>query len=290
MAQRRARSADRQVAGEDGVDRMVELLGQLLNQRPAPREIFKAPDYDGSTDVEYFIQQFSEVSIANEWTDGAALLHLRARLKEDARDCGQGHNLDAVFTALRARFGMSAREARTKLANLRRKPQTSLHSHAIEVERLVQLAYADVPAQHRHELAIETFCSTLGHTQLQRHLLAIQTPDLQAAVRAGSEFLQIQPTGTSSGIRMVESDEQKAAVQAATTDPIQQLLKAMTELTREVALLKDKQIQKEEKKSREKHNRCFKCNQEGHWKRQCPQTERKETSSGSSGNEKGPQQ
>ena len=33
------------------------------------KDAFKAPKYDGTGDVELFLQQFSDVAEANKWTD-----------------------------------------------------------------------------------------------------------------------------------------------------------------------------------------------------------------------------
>ena len=64
----------------------------------------------------------------------------------------------------------------------------------MEVERLVNLAYPTLPDVHRATMALDLFCSSLGHAYLQRHLLAVPTPTLADAVQAGNEYLQIRPT------------------------------------------------------------------------------------------------
>ena len=257
---------------EGGLDRLTELLAQALTQQAAPRETFKPPEYDGTSDVEGFIQQFSDVANANGWTDGAALLHLRGRLKEGATECGQGADLQTVFGALRSRYGMTAREARAKLTKLKKSPNTSLHCHATEVERLVRVAYSEVPDGQRSELAIETFCNTLANTQLQRHLLAVDTPDMQSAVRAGNEFLQIQPNSATAGVRGLSLEEKPGSTAVMEADPIQQLIKAVATLTNEVALLKEKSGRGARPRSDQstKSGMCFLCHKEGHWKKNCP--------------------
>ena len=296
--QRRAQSLDRTNTSGSDLAQLTTLLAQALNQPPAPREVFKAPEFDGSSDVEGFIHQFRDVSQANGWSDIAALLHIRAKLKGDARDCGHGESLHAVFSALRARYGMTNREARIRLANLRRTTQTTLQAHAMEVDRLVQLAYAGLPEPQRLEMAVELFCSTIGHTALQRHLLAVPTPDLESAVRAGNDYLQIQPANTHSHIKSVQPDEleQDAVNQLRpdqTTLPMGQLLKLMQDLTQEVQQLKIKMGRRDQKRTKVSGS-CFGCGQEGHWRKDCTkkQTQRSDNSSTTpaSGNGYGPQQ
>ena len=81
------------------------------------------------------------MSQANGWTDLAALLHIRAKLKGEAKDCVHGESVLAVFSTFRARYSMTNREARTRSASLRRSTHITLQVHAMEVDRLIQLAY-----------------------------------------------------------------------------------------------------------------------------------------------------
>ena len=57
-------------------------------------------------------------------------------------------------------------------------------------------------------MALEVFANTLGNAYLQRHLLAVGPRDLDEAIRAGNEFLQIRPVGTNTSpkVRVVEDD------------------------------------------------------------------------------------
>ena len=116
--------------------------------------------------MEGFIRQFTDVSQANGWTDLAALLHIRAKLKGEAKDCTHGESVNAVFSTLRVRYGMTNKEARTRLASLRRSTYTTLQAYAMEVDPLVQLAYEGLPDAQKLEMAVELFCSTIGITLL----------------------------------------------------------------------------------------------------------------------------
>ena len=86
---------------------------------------------------------------------------------------------------------MSPREARSRLSGLRKEYKVILQEHATEVDRLVTIAYEELPHHHQAGMALEIFCSTLGNAYLQRHLLAVDTPTLTDAIRAGNEYLQI---------------------------------------------------------------------------------------------------
>ena len=63
-----AQSLDRSNTNGSDLAQLTTLLAQALNQLPADREVFKAPEYDGSSNVEGFIQKSTDVSQANGWT------------------------------------------------------------------------------------------------------------------------------------------------------------------------------------------------------------------------------
>ena len=117
---RRARSLERE-AQPEVLDRLADVLeGIHLNQRNQPRNQFKPPQFGGEGDVELFIRQFQEVAEANQRPRLATPLHSRESLTDKAQTYGRADQPEGIFTALRARFGLTPREARTRLAGLRR--------------------------------------------------------------------------------------------------------------------------------------------------------------------------
>ena len=271
MANRRARSMDR------GGDRLVEVLERLAVRPIPPAHVpqFKAPQYNGQGDIEYFINRFEEITEANDWGHAAALLHLRESLKENAEDCGRAANIPAIYTALRARFGLSPREARSRLSVLRKEYRTSLQEHAAEVEKLVSVAYNELPAEHQAGLMLDTFCSTLGHMPLQRHLLAVQTHTLEDAVRAGNEFLQIRPSGergANTSVRQI-GEEEEEVVSNPTEKMLTTLVQAMQQLVEKVEQLQTRPTgtaSRKESGDQNKERQCWGCGKTGHIRRKCP--------------------
>ena len=103
-------------------------------------------------------------------------------------------------------FGMTPREARAKLAMIKKHHKTSMQQHADEVSNLVLLGYAELGNPQQRHLAKESFTNSLGNPQLQRHLLAIAPPDLPTAVRACTEYLNIKVTRIGN-VRQLGEDE-----------------------------------------------------------------------------------
>jgi len=99
---------------EDSLNGLIDLLQVNVGRR----DNFRLQKFDGSGDVELYLQHFQEIKEANGWTDAGALLHLKCALEGAATDCGRGSTLELVCQALQSRFGMSTRCACEKLHQL----------------------------------------------------------------------------------------------------------------------------------------------------------------------------
>ena len=114
--------------------KFVEHTSKLAHRNRVAQEhiLERVIKFDGQ-DVEYFVQQFMEIADANGWAPIATCLHLQEALTDGARECGRAGTIPGILAALRARYGLSAREARAQLASLKRDGQTSLQEHAAQV-------------------------------------------------------------------------------------------------------------------------------------------------------------
>ena len=148
-------------------------------------------------------------------------------------------------------------------------------------------------------MALETFCSTLGNAYLQRHMLAIETPTLEAAVRAGNEFLQIKPEKRGAPVRGVEDEDLVTQVASTPATPtsdgaLTALMKAMEQLMSQVAKLEARQNRSDRKKGAEaeqKRTGCYGCGKLDHIRKDCPTNPWPAKSTpADSGNGAGPQQ
>ena len=284
-------------AAEAQLQVLREMVETLRRDRPGPAPAqpahFKPPKFNGVGNVETFIQQFVDTMDANEWAPVASVLHLRGCLEEEARECGASGDLQGIFAALRARFGLTPREARAKLSRLRREYKVTLQEHSSKVASLAQVAYPDLDPGTRQEMSLEHFIHSLNYVGLQQHLLAIRPDTLEEAVSAGNEYLQVKQPGQT-GIRQVETPEDSEG-QAETegrvevvalppSDPMAVLMAAVTQLTQSVESLKQSVTKRKPPKDQVK---CYNCGGLGHYRSQC----KKENSTGTkqSGNQEGQQ-
>lgn len=167
---------------------LIEALRQSSLQR---RESFKLPEYNGEGDIDTFLVQLEDVQEANNWTNKEALLHLRLSLKGKALDCDRGNSVTEITANLRARFGITSKQAREKLRHVRKTAQMSIQELGAEIEKLTQIAYPSLSIDDRNENALDVFHRAMDNRALRRHLLARPPKDVTEAVELTEEFLQV---------------------------------------------------------------------------------------------------
>jgi hypothetical protein len=174
--------------GTDGTGRVLRALKKLLGRVRPKKDPFDTPTFDGTTDVDYFLRQFTDVSRANKWSSQDELIHLRGALQGEATIYGQAKTVADVSMALRNQFSISPMEARRQLLGLERQPDETVLQYADTIDRLVRLGHDHLTRDHQVLLGVETLVSTLRNPELQRHLLAVRPSTLSEAVQASRDY------------------------------------------------------------------------------------------------------
>ena len=239
---------ERRAPLEGIVGRQGEAYNELIHvlrdlRRVVWQEPFKPPRFTGNGDVELFISQFTEVATANQWNNMAALLHLREALQGDAKEYGRPCSTEEIFAALRSRYGLTTREARSRLNNLKRDSRKSLHDHANQVEGLSQIAFRELPEEVRTNMKLDAFCSSLGNSALQRHLLATQPETMAEAVQRGNEYLQVSAERPAAGSAKIRTMEGAKATTAPEQDPMEKLIRDVQTLALKLEQLEQRTAQ-----------------------------------------------
>jgi len=99
-------------------------------------------------------------------------------LTGSAKNYAVGEDVGQIYQALRARFGLTARDARIKLQNMRGDRRTSLQDHANAVERLALIAFSQTAPEERRELVYEAIFSTVNDNALQKTIWPPRAPRL----------------------------------------------------------------------------------------------------------------
>ena len=95
------------------------------------------------------------------------LLNVRTHLQGGAHGCENYPTLEKVFKALCSKYWLSVREARMR----QRDTKLSLTDHATEVKKLVEVAYADLPRNHKEEVTLN-----LGNNAIYNNKLSSGLP------------------------------------------------------------------------------------------------------------------
>ena len=261
------------------LDLVGELVRALSNMNT--KDQFKAPVFNGEGNVELFITQFQAVQRANGWTDGQALLHICSCLEGPALTCGKADTIGEVLDTLRARYGLTSRQAKERLSHVKKNPGATLHEYAAEVDHLVEAAFSGLQPADRTKMSLDYFIRSLGNRALQCHMSAIAPMNL----REGSRRLHAsQWQRDSRSVALVVEQESAGATAirqgwAAISALLQQQSDLLAKLVEQLAKQRST-----EGKSKPPLT-CYTCGGP-HIQRFCPQRKSQQLS----GNETGPAQ
>ena len=174
----------------EDADRLANAFQQAFRQLNGQRDQFKSPKFDGSEDVEMFIQKYTDVAQANNWDPRVAHLNLRLSLEKQAQECARGETVEAIFVNLRARFGLTERQARDKLTTMRKEPGQKFHSLGVEILKLTRIAYPDMGGAHIEVIAMESVRRCIENKHLIRHLMTLNVNNVADLCRACDDYIQ----------------------------------------------------------------------------------------------------
>jgi hypothetical protein len=142
------------------------------------------------------VEQFLDIAEANHWSGRETTLHLKSSLEGQAADYRRGQHFEEIIENLRSRFGITPKQARTKLGQLQKKHKQTYHELGSEVSRLVKIAYPQQGRAFYIDTSLEVFSRALNHKSLQQHLLARPHDTLAKAINICNEFSLIENSST----------------------------------------------------------------------------------------------
>ena len=261
---------------------MQELLTAMtgLGQRNSRK--YKAPKFGGEGDLDLFLLQFNDVADANDWNDMDRLLNLRASLEGSAATCGRKGTVEEILANLRARYGLTEKQALDKLSVIRKPAKQSFHEYADEVTKLVATAYPDQDGEFLEKQSLQYFKRSLSNKTLQHQFSARAHHTLAEAVTIAEEFCQVEgikPTLTQldmlsdeegEGAPVINHTATKAVESASANTQIQALIDTMKQFVEGQANLQKQITGLTQNKGRQPQRRgpCYFCGG-GHLRREC---------------------
>lgn len=168
---------------------LIAALTAATRNNQDRRDRYKAPSYNGVGDVELFITQFQEIANTNNWTNQETLIHLRGKLKDEARDCGKGDDIDTLFQNLRTEFGLTQKNARINLDEIKKTKTQSFHEYGKAILKYLEVGYPNLGAEDRMDMAVDKFLRNSGDLELKRHLTTVRPTTIADAVAASDIFV-----------------------------------------------------------------------------------------------------
>lgn len=194
----------------------------------------------------------------------------------------QGKDYAAVKEALKERFAVpvGSLQAFAMLSGTRRQPGEAICDFGDRVSKLAGLAFLEGDPAYVSRGAVHQFTCGLNDTRLQALLIEKEPTSMEEAVRIATAAHKKQQI-----LQSLESTDSVAAAahqgagypdwkppnSGSTDDRLEMLQQNMIAMTASIQALQNQANQKQDPRRPPRMARCFKCQEVGHFRRNCPQ-------------------
>ena len=204
-------------------------------------------------------------------------------------------DFDAIKAALERRFDPAEKENlhRVEFRSRFKKKGESVTEYGFALNRIASDAYPRMPPEARETIVIDQFVSGLPSKDLRRHVQFHHPSSIHEAIALASEFESFEERFDGRKPENTEKGNDTSVRSISKKDSVhEELLKVFQSLSKQVAESLDKVTkavgQISGNKSRNGSVVCFRCNEKGHYSRQCPTTALEQTGSKNAFNENAP--
>lgn len=305
---RRESSRDREQSVE--FSRREEISSRTLNYRPPYERTIdpsiEMPSFDGSGDVELFLQRFETLVEFFKWTEREQVFRIKQCVKADAQymllDICRSDNIEEVIDALRKRFGVNTAHAeryRAELGQLR-KGKFTLEQLHVKVRTLVSKSAPGPWTALTEIYARDAFLAALDDWDLRKRIMMTCPPPTTLAATYDLALRSAAlETGMSSQQRSGSPSDQRSrrarmlgnADESEASKKLQELTASNDQLRRQIEDLQ-KSLQQlrtcgstsqtitsgsQRPNSERANDVCHRCGQTGHWARNCGNQKNRKT-------------
>lgn len=166
---------------------IIPQILQAVRPAAAVRESVRLEAFDGSTDIENFLNLFQHLNELYEWDEEMQLAKLKTSLTGKAAECAAYNTVDGIKDALRARFGITPAEAKRSLLAMKTGQQDRLRELADRIQKLTTLAYPHIDGNLLATLALDQFKRCIS-TDMSVFLISRPPGNMEEAVRTCMEY------------------------------------------------------------------------------------------------------
>ena len=260
----------------------VRGMTELVRTRHAPA--IAPPVFDGSTDVEDFLELFENIAMHNGWSVGEMAIRLRLSVMGSAGINLHGSNYLELRDKLVANHSISMENAMAVLKTLRLRPGDNVFSFSDKLCKLVSKAFPEMERESVDRHAMRELIAMLPPSSQAAWLFKAQPPhSLEEAVRRIHEanpsverkINQLDATESSSNL----SDKMMAMMQgtqASMQTLVQQLAEGQKQIAEGQKQMLEMLVQQRQRRgppnnrSEPDNRKCYTCQNIGHIARNCP--------------------
>ena len=166
-----------------------EATHRSANSRESGHTKVKPQLYDGLTDIDEYLTQFSIIAEINQWNCDTKALHLASCLTGSARsllselDSVHRRNFTSLVSALQSRFGTANRAEvyRAQLKNRVRQRNETIPELAQNIRKLTRQAYPGANSDLIDTLALDHFIDSLLDSETRLRLRECSPKTIQEA-------------------------------------------------------------------------------------------------------------
>jgi len=270
---------------DDILDVMYQVRGmtahtaEMMRTRQAS---IAPPTFDGSTDVEDFLELFERIAQHNGWTPDEMAIRLKLAVQRPSGVSLQGGTYDEMRDKLTANHSLSMENAMALLKTLRLRPGDNVFPFSDKLCKLVRRAFPEMDQYDVRRHAMRELVAMLPANSQIAWLFKAQPPQsLEEAVRRIHE----SNTGTERKVNQFDVDETPKlhdtmmAMMQGTQSSMQSLVQQIAEGQKQIAegqkqimqvLAQQRQQRRPANRSETDTRKCYSCQQTGHIARNCP--------------------